>query len=839
MKIISLTLSGIFLWGLILLLGSSRISSSFIKSISGKDIFLPPLGKLVSPHGGFWKNAESAGRPHLLSQLKHPALKDEVTILFDERLVPHIFAKNSADAFFAQGFVTASLRLWQMEFQTHAISGRLTEILGTTADRKEKLLSFDLSKRRQGLCQAAKKSVELWKKDPKSYAYLEAYSQGVNAFIESLQYAQLPIEYKILDYKPEPWSVYKSALLLKAMAEDLVSKDLDFQMTNAYKFFGPDKFKNLYPGYFPEQIPIITDSTAYQFTAAIKSDSFVNPYQNYGNQTKFQEISPKGIGSNNWAIGPSKSISGSPILCNDPHLGLNLPSIWFEIQMVSNEFNTYGASLPGAPGVISGFNRHIAWGVTNVSHDVKDWYAIQWKDETKKYYLLDGKYVAAKIVLDTIKSKDGDIWVDTIRYTHWGPVAQNVNNQDFALYWLANEAGQEPLTFLKLMKGKNYNDYVDAIQYFSCPAQNIVFASQNGDIALWTQGKLPVRKTNQGKFVMDGSILFNQYDGFIPQNHIPHELNPGKGFVESANQHSVSPKYPYEIYGYFEEYRGRFLHKSLTEIKKADIIDMLNLQKSNFGQKAADFLPLFLAYLEKGKLNKDELEILALFKGWNYVYDSNSKAATVFEDWYVNLNNEIYDEIVWANEKGMDLIFPDEWHLLSLFKRDTGSFIIDKINTDTREKLSDIVTQSFKKTTQTVPKKNKQPIEWREMKATALFHLAKIKEFSVTQLDVPGTYHALNAVSNRYDFENSRKEQKIIHKDKSSSGPSWKLAVELGKTPKAKTIYPGGQSGNPGSFYYKNMVQDWAEGKYYDAHFLDKAELPKNQCIHIQKLKNY
>lgn len=823
---------------LLWVLNSSSAGSWLMSSIKGKETFVPPLGKLLSPSTGFWKNAESKNGPQL-NNIRHSSLSAEVEIVYDKRLVPHIFAKSDNDAFFAQGYVTAALRLWQMEFQTHAVAGRLAEFLGTSEERRKLLTEIDIENRKSGLAKSAKESVELWKKDKKAYAHLQSYADGVNAYINSLSYDELPIEYKLLDYKPEQWSVYKSALLLKAMAKDLVSKDLDFEMTNAYKYFGREKFQKLYPEYFPEQSPIILDSAAYYFQADIVSDTVVSPYLGESEQyfTSVENQIPKGIGSNNWAIGPKKSASGNPILCNDPHLNLSLPSIWFEIQMVSPNFNAYGASLPGAPGVISGFNNDIAWGVTNVSHDVKDWYIINWVDASKKEYYFDGKKMKSIIIYDTIKVRNKANYIVPILYTHMGPVAKSSNGKDFALRWIANDPGYEPLTFYKLMQAKNYEDYKNAITNFSCPAQNIVFACNNGDIALWTQGKLPIRKESQGKFVMDGSVSFNQYEGFIPQDHIPHEYNPKKGFVGSANQHSVRPDYPYKTYGYFEEYRGRFLNAQLFSAKSASMDDMKNLQNSNFGQKAADFLPLLLKYIKRGNLNKEELEILALFKKWDYQYDAELIAPTVFEDWYYNFNEAIYDEISEAKSKGINMVFPDEWHLLGILKRDTAHFIVDNLKTEKKEDISEIVTQSFKKTYKTLPRKNSKVLSWADMKSTAIMHLARIPEFSIFNIPVSGTYHALNAVSNRYDYKASRSENKTMHKNGPSSGPSWKMLVELGDSPSAFTIYPGGQSGNPGSFYYNDMVTDWADGKYYSSLFLKKADEKSDQIIAKQKIR--
>ncbi|WCL80298.1 penicillin acylase family protein [Saprospira sp. CCB-QB6] len=824
---------------LFLFLNSSDFASSLVGRITKKETFIPPMGKLLSPSSGFWRNAEHANGPSLPSSLRDGSLSAPVELLYDERMVPHIFADNMQDAFFAQGYATASLRLWQMEFQTHAVSGRLAEVLATSEKMREVLLKMDRKKRKSGLPLAAKKTVELWKKDPKTYEILQRYADGVNAYIDDLSYADLPLEYKLLNYRPEKWTVLKSALLLKAMAEDLTDKDYDFEMTNAYKYFGRDTFNIFYPEYFPEQSPIINDTAFYNFKPVAVGDSLAKPFLGFDQGLpKNPNPKPKGIGSNNWAVGGKKTASGYPILCNDPHLKLNLPSIWFEVQIVTPDFNVYGATLPGAPGVISGFNQHIAWGVTNVAHDVRDWYAVEWTDASKSAYIFDGEERASEKILDTVYVRGAGFVVDTLIYTHFGPVVRTVNGQDYVLHWQANEPSSEAKTFVLLAQAKNYQDYQAAIKHFSCPAQNLVFACNNGDIALWTQGKLPLRRPDQGKFVADGRYSFNQWSGFMPQEHIPHEYNPKKGYVASANQHSVSPAYPYYTYGYFEEYRGRYLNGQLDALSAATDSEMKALQLSNFSQKAQDFLPLLMKFLQRGDLTKDELELLALFRDWDYEYHPDAVAPTIFEDWFYNLQAFTYDELDEAAAQGMELHYPDAWRLLGLLKRDTTSFIWDQVGTKKRETVEDIVTLSFKETLNTLPKnKAGKPISWGEMKATALYHLARIEEFSVLNLPVGGTADALNAVSNRYDFAASRKADSLIHKGGSAAGPSWRMIVELGdKKPKAQAIYPGGQSGNPGSHYYDNMVQDWAEGRYNKLHYLESAEEGKENIRIRQRL---
>jgi penicillin amidase len=828
--ILSLTVTILVIWAL----GSPRQTGEPGTSIKDKDgnlvtavadteQFIPPIGKLLSPSHGFWQNAEGKV-PDFETTIYHEKLSAPVQVKYDDRMVPHIFAANLEDAMFAQGYVTASLRLWQMELQTHAAAGRLAEILGTTERVRKILIKKDLETRRIGLPLGARRSVELWSKDPEKYKALNSYSDGINAYISALSYNDLPLFYKLQNYKPEPWTPLKTALLLKNMGRMLTNRDHDFELTKVLKEIGVEQFDNLYAEYFEEQSPIILDSMNYIKPVVVDESNPISLYLGeLGMDSLTRAFSPKGIGSNNWAVSGEKTASGNPILCNDPHLKLNLPSIWFEIQISTPEFNTYGASLPGAPGVISGFNEDIAWGVTNVSHDVKDWYAIQWKDDSKTEYWFDSTYKKSSTIIEEIKVRGAASVFDTIYMTHFGPVVHHVGKQDFVLRWTLHDPSTEPLTFLKLIKGKNYEDYKDAIRHFACPAQNIVFAAKNGDIALWTQGKLPLRKKMQGRFVQQGTSSNELWPGFIPQKDIPHEYNPSKNFVASANQHSVNPNlYPYDYYGYFEEYRGRYLNRRLAEMDSITVQDMMALQYDSYSLKAEDFMDLLKIHIKKGALNKDELEVWHQLKDWDYKYTKNQIEPTIFEMWFDTLEYLVYDEILALEDKKSDkqtIILPEQYNLLHLLKRDTANVVIDIVGTPKRESIGDVFTLAFQKTCQSVPRDSMNKIlQWKVQRATVVQHLSTLGAFSVDNIEADGHGSTLNALNKR-------------------PGPSWRMVVEMGEEINAYGIYPGGQSENPGSYYYKNMLEKWSKGEHYKLLFMKTADDAPERIVFAQEFQ--
>jgi penicillin amidase len=558
---------------------------------------IPPFGKLLSPFHGFWQNAEApdSGEP-TEEHLQIPGLEKEVKVVYDEMGIPHVFAENDHDLYLAQGYLTAKDRLWQMEFQTHFAGGRISEIVG------DKGLASDQFQRRMGSVYGAEQSFEGMKADPQAKVALEAYSDGVNAYINSLSERKLPLEYKLLNYSPEPWSPIKSALFLKNMSFVLASGTDDLKMTNILRQYGREVAENLFPNYPFEESPIIPTGSPIDFKP-VPIPASPKDFIGLGSAMQTPEKDPN-IGSNNWAVSGNKTVSGMPILANDPHLTLSLPSIWYQMQLVAPGVNVYGSTMPGTPNIITGFNKNIAWGVTNVGSDVLDWYQVKFKDASKLEYWHGGQWKKTKLRIETFKIKGKKDFVDTVFFTHHGPVVYLSHEKAFksnipvghALRWIAHEKSQELTTFYKLNRAKNYTDYTQALSYYSAPAQNFVFASNEGDIALWVNGKFPLKSKLHGKYLMDGTDPAADWQGFIPQAHNPHVKNPVRGFVSSANQFSTDPSYPYYLgWQYAPSERGRRINERLTAMTKVTIDSLRGLQNDNYNIRARKLLPLLLA----------------------------------------------------------------------------------------------------------------------------------------------------------------------------------------------------------------------------------------------------
>ncbi|MEO6757894.1 MAG: penicillin acylase family protein, partial [Saprospiraceae bacterium] len=454
------------------------------------DKSLPPLGVFFNPFSGFWKNAEPA-TGFSLKNARIPNLSGQVEVSYDDLFVPHIFAGNARDAAMVQGYVTAANRLWQMDITTRKAAGRLSEVLG------ERTLAIDRLTRRRGMMYAAERDLQGWAKSPETMQLLTSYTAGVNAYLDQLAPADYPIEFKLLNYQPEPWSELKTALVIESMAENLSSAESDLAATNTLAMLGKANFDLLFPELDTNQHAIIPDTGQWKdlqvvlpgIPAATGPTSGNKPNQptGYFSQTENEDdiIDPYLKGSNNWAVSGARTQSHHPILANDPHLNLTLPSIWYQVQIHTPEQNCYGVSLPGVPGVVIGFNEDIAWGVTNVSHDVSDWYQIKWTNPERSTYDLDGEIREVQKRIETIGIKGRPSLVDTVRYTVWGPVTHDFEPGhplfDCALRWVSHDVPdpQELGLFLILNAGKNYSDYKRAIASFDCPAQNFVFATRS------------------------------------------------------------------------------------------------------------------------------------------------------------------------------------------------------------------------------------------------------------------------------------------------------------------------------------------------------------------------
>ncbi|HET9055497.1 MAG TPA: penicillin acylase family protein [Chitinophagaceae bacterium] len=794
---------------------SAIITVSLLFVLNKKLGQAPPIGNFLSPQHGFWQNAEPADADYN-DELKLSGLKDDASVYIDDRLVPHVFTKNESDVYFIQGYLHAKFRLWQMEFQTHAAAGRISEILG----ENPKILNFDREQRRLGMVYAAERSLQVAEADSATREINDAYTAGVNAYITQLKERDVPLEYKLLDYLPEKWSNLKTALFLKYMSKDLAGGEYDFEYTNAKSLFSAEEFEKLYPLAADSLDPIVPKGTlftdnAVALTIPVNADSL---YFAKKDSVNIIESKPDpDNGSNNWAVSGKKTKSGYPILCSDPHLSLNLPSLWFEMQLSTPSYNAYGVTFPGAPAVIIGFNDSCSFGFTNAERDVRDYYEITFRDSTMSEYLFNGKWKTTQWRVETIRVKGRPDFIDSVAYIpEFGPVMYDrkftgnnrANGKNYyACRWKAHDPSNEIKIFVGLDKAKNYNDYAEAIKNLHTPGQNCVFACKNGDIALWAQGEFPAKWKDQGEFVMPGMDSSYMWQAMIPQEQNPHQYNPERNFVSSANQLPVDVKaYPYYLGGSYPLYRGIIINRRLAAMDSGSVTaeDMMKLQTDNYNVFAEYTRPLLLKYIDESVLNDVEKKYLEIVKQWNLRNDPNEKGPAIFNLWYDSLQVKTFgDEL---GKSTYPLHWPEASTLSEAIARDPGFSFLDDIRTSHKETVVDIVTYAFKTiipSLQNTEANNK--LAWANFKDTRVNHLTKQVALSRLHLPIGGGNHIINAT-------------KVDH------GPSWRMIVEMTPQTNAYGIYPGGQSGNPGSKYYDMFVDDWVVGKYNKLWMMKASE---------------
>lgn len=755
----------------------------------------PALGPFLSPSNGFLQNRESQLD---LSDRKLPdgLLSDSATVVFDSLLIPHIYAENLNDAYRIQGYLLARYRFWQMDFISRVASGRLSEVVG------ERAIEYDKKQRRKGLARGAKLTEEAWKKYPISYGYLEAFAEGVNAYISTWTPSDLPIEFKLLGYEAEEWTPYKSALFFKHMSDVLCSKEKDFEMTNARAILGEAVFNDLYPERDPESPPVIPSlSSLLPDQETEDRDSVAN----IGGLQRPFERKASGLGSNNWAVHPTRSQSGHPLLANDPHLPLTLPSIWYLVHIHTPQSNAMGVCFPGIPGIILGFNENISWGVTNVGQDVLDWLVVEW-DEKSSTYQWGEETKRVEWVEEVIQVKGKTAVVDSVPWTEYGPIWK-INTmdgpKDAIMRWLALEVPQsdEMSAFIGVNQAKNWQEFQNAIRKYNSPPQNFVFASKSGDIGLQVQGRFPNRTSRYGRFIETAEST-KTWSSFIPDNEVPSMKNPTQGFLASANQVSTDENYPYYyINADFRPSRARTINNKLRELTKASPKDMMALQLNNYDAASHNLVTIAAPMIDLREPAVNQL------LEWDGFYHADCQICPLAELWKEDLQALIYDELVDADNK--DIEYPSPWQTARLIRDQPSHIIMDHKGTPEKDTAASLVNQALETA---LAKYNEiEDPRWSNYRKVRITHIVSdLKPFGHYDLPVGGTAAAPNA-------------------QQDTKGPSWRFVDELDDKLEAWGVYPGGQNGNPGSHYYDNLLPKWQTGEYYRlslSHSPDEIESP-------------
>ena len=512
-----------------------------------------------------------------------------VTVDRDKLGVPHIHASNLNDALFAQGYVTASERLWQMDSLRRLAAGDLAEVVGPQA------LQVDRESRRLRMRRIAEELYGTIPADDR--AAFAAYARGVNYFINTHR-GRYPVEFTALGYDPMPWTTIDTILIGLQMFRTL-SNSWEYELSKRSMLTGGDRSK-------------------VDFLWPVRGGRELSPGADFM------------PGSNGWVVSGAHTASGKPLLSNDMHLDWSEPGIWFLAHLQTPEMDVSGITLPGTPGVIAGHNERIAWGSTNLGFDVQDLFSEKIDMNTGRY-VFRGKVEQAhhEFELIRIKGKPAEEiqrWV-----TRHGPVIVSDPKEALALQWLAAQPGAFEYPFLDIDRAKNWNDFITALRRFPGPGQNFVYADVDGNIGYQVAAKLPIRRKAYGDIPVDGASGDYEWDGYIPFDQLPGVYNPKSGYIVTANQNPFPPDYPYHVNGNFPpEYRSQQILDLLRATPKLRPEDTLRVQKDVYSGFAHYFAKQLVQAVERRKASNPNFnEAVPLLRDWNGQMDKELSAPLI------------------------------------------------------------------------------------------------------------------------------------------------------------------------------------------------------------------
>lgn len=769
--------------------------------------------------GIFFYNMLSSSLPKYEGTIQSHKIFSDIEIYRDSFAVPYIIADNDEDVAFAIGYLHAQERLFIMDLIRRAGEGRLAEILG------EKALPFDKMFRTVGIKRTILENYSNY--DPQVIKILQAYSNGVNHYIEQNK-GNYSIEFDVLGYQPEKWKPLHSLIIIRMMGWELnLSWWVDFTYAELLEKFGKDKLLEILPDISENNLQKIPSSKSISQL----SKDYIKTNLEFRNLIGWRGSQ---VGSNNWTVNSNKSISGKPIIANDPHLAFSAPGKWYAVVINSKQWKAAGVTLPGVPGIVIGKNENISWALTNLMNDDAD-YFYEKLDSTRQNYFLDGRWQPLEIIKDTIKIKNQKSEIFEIRKTHRGPLISEIHPFSFiynesdkkysaiSMKWLGNLFSDEMLAFLKINKAANFNEFKEAVSYFALPGQNFLYADKQGNIGYVMGTKIPIRATSASTIISDGTTSANDWKGFATKDEMAFVFNPTENFFATANN-NLFPNFKYHISNLWEpSSRIDRINFLLKQKVKHSVKDFQNYQMDQTSEYAKQVVPYILSAFKDVKVKDKNLsESLELLENWDYEMSQFNQVTSIYQVFLKFLLRNIY-----LDEMGEDLfnkfLFIANVPYRSLLKilqsdsnwfDDVSTTQIENKNTIIRKSLSDALTYLEKNYG-----KELSNWQWGRIHKVTFKHPFSGAFNPVDRFINIGPYEiggdGTTIFNTEYPFAKSIEEFSAFRHEEFENvlGPSMRFIFDFAKPDEFYLILTTGQSGNLFSNHYSDMSQKWLEGK--------------------------
>jgi penicillin G amidase len=762
--------------------------------------------------------------------IKLPGLRTSVEIIRDTDAIPHIYAQNKADAFFSLGYVHAQDRLWQMEFQRRLGQGRLSEFLG------EMMVPADSFLRTVGIYRSA---LNDWKTYPReSREIIDAYVAGINAFLGTHSGSQLPPEFTFLGVKPELWSGPDVLMWSKMLAWNLSGNfGMELLRTDIIQAVGAERARQLLPDYSEGGPDIVLDQSGVGNHQAIMTAA-----KEVRTLMGVATLNSSGIGSNSWVVDGTKSVTGKPILANDPHLGTSIPSIWYLAHISAQDLDVIGATIPGLPAVVIGRNQSIAWGLTNLMADAQDLFRER-LDPSGSLAEFKGQMEPMQLITETIKVKGQPDIQHLVRLTRHGPLISDAINaaeaklpdeqhltplQPLALQWAGLDQQDTTIEALLLVnQARNWDQFLEALQLYDTPPQSFVYADMEGNIGYHAAGRIPIRReTGDGLLPKEGWSGTYEWPGWIPFDDLPHAFNPPDHLVVTANNRPVPDSYPFYLGGdWVPPYRAQRITDLLESKVKVSLDDQVPIQGDTTSLLARELLPELLPQLNPQ--DADQRQALDRLTSWDGKVQGDSAAAAIFEAWYQKLPHAII-----GDELGADLALHYEENFsfasrfLAQILKERTSVWCDDVTTPGQETCNIIMNRTFQETLAELKVRlGKDMGSWRWDKLHVVvfphqpFHnVALVNRFFSRWAPTSGDESTVNVGSFSFD---DRFEQ--------HSAAVYRQVIDLSNLNESYFIQTSGQSGHFLSSHYDDYFKDWQAMRYRKMRLM-KADVENNRA---------